>query len=110
MADLNNFFTKLIAEDLGVQPEQVTLMFIHEMRKKMYKDPDFQFDSDPTLRNNKEVRPNHSETLKRWNQKCRTWAQEVLQTGPTPCHWEPDPALVEEFPLLGIDPVTRQPT
>jgi hypothetical protein len=82
---LTEFLDKKIAEDLDVQPEQVTTDFIHEMRKRIYRDPQFQFDrstrylSDPTV-----SFPTAAEQ-RRWNLKCRAWAQEVLRQDVTSC-------------------------
>jgi len=46
---LDELFSKKIAEDLGILPEWITTEFIHEMRKRMYKDPQFQFDFSSEL-------------------------------------------------------------
>lgn len=121
---LYEFFSKKIAEDLGILPEQVTTEFIHEMRKRMHQDPQFQFDfSSELLRdpgiyryslswfqlwsqllykikklffNSMDRRgllrikdlgvsfPTFAEE-EEWKQKCRKWAQEILQQGPTAC-------------------------
>ncbi len=82
---LTKFFDDKIAEDLGILPEQVTTEFIHEMRERMYKDPQFQFDcsSDPELLLDPEIHPLTLAKGEQWRQKCRKWAQEVLQQGPT---------------------------
>jgi hypothetical protein len=87
MTDFNlvTFFSDRIAEDLGIKPEQVTTQFIHEMRKKMYADPDFRFDFSPDS-----GPPSLKECLKeaersqRWKTKCQVWGQEALLHGATP--------------------------
>ena len=74
-----------IAEDLGIQPEQVTIGFIHEMRKRMYRDPQHQWDYSTGFLHDPQVRYPTADERKQWNEKCRVWAQEVLAKGPTPC-------------------------
>jgi hypothetical protein len=90
MSILEKRITELIARDLGIQPEQVTTWFIHELRKKMYADPTFQIAyGQPLLRRTRLEE-------QQWSAKTRRWAQEILSVGQTPCF--PDPTT--EPPLL----------
>jgi hypothetical protein len=82
------FLDSLIAGDLGISPEQVTGEFIHEMRKLMYADPLHQIllriderDEPATLE--EILQQLHLQSI--WQKKSCTWAQQVLQSGPTPC-------------------------
>jgi len=71
---LDRLQSKMIAKDLNIKPEQVTLEFTRKMRKRMEGDPQFKFDdgSDPKIWNMSR------EEEKLWNEKCRAWAQEVI--------------------------------
>jgi hypothetical protein len=73
MPSLDEYSSRTIARLLGVDPEDITSIFIHEMRKKMQRDPMY---GTPLLD------LDESDT---WLTKCKTWAQEVLRDGPTPC-------------------------
>ena len=84
MLSLEAEFNELIARDLGVHPEDITTEFIHEMRKRMEKDPLFQTDGSEFSRD-PGVRQLTYREKAAWREKCRVWAQEVLAQGPTPC-------------------------
>lgn len=78
------FLDSLIAEDLGISPEQVTGEFIHEMRKLMYADSLYSLLQDEESEERRTPEENlHLQTI--WQKKCRGWAQQVLQRGPTSC-------------------------
>ncbi|GEM_PF-6568503 len=70
---------KLIAQDLEIEPEQVTPMFIHEFRKRMYADPQFRAcepgQSFLQTSTDREI----------WHNKCKAWAKQIITEGPTPC-------------------------
>jgi hypothetical protein len=76
---------ELIARDLGVQPEDVTSEFIHEMRKRMEKDPLFQIDRSSEFFSDPALRQLTFEEELLWRAKCRAWACEVLAQGVTSC-------------------------
>lgn len=85
---LLQLFDNLIAEDLGIKPEQVTIEFIHEMRKLMYTDPTYPLLLEQQRREERgeiveHIKINFLESL--WRKKCQVWAQQVLQRGPTSC-------------------------
>ena len=82
---LDEFLCKKIAEDLGILPEQVTTEFIHEMRKRMYQDPQFQFDRSSEFLPDLDISFPTLAEREEWKRKCRKWAQEVLQQGRTAC-------------------------
>lgn len=82
------FLDGLIARDLGIEPEQITTEFIHEMRKLMYADPTYRLLLEQQRREEqgeivKRIKIYFLESL--WHKKCRSWAQQVLQRGPTSC-------------------------
>lgn len=78
MSALDDFLDEKISEGLGVKPEQVTIEFVHEMRKRMYNDPLFAHDTEDA----NDLGPAKRE---QWNQKCRKWAQEILSEGVALC-------------------------
>jgi hypothetical protein len=66
MSEFGKLLDTLISSRLGVPPEAITVDFLHEMRKREHADPMFGAPYSP-------------EAQRRWDEKSRRWAQEVLQ-------------------------------
>jgi hypothetical protein len=76
---LDELLSKLIAEDTGILPEEVTLEFIRKMRKRMYEDSQFQLDMSSESQRDPSVSVPTAAKAEQWNKKCCKWAQEILQ-------------------------------
>lgn len=97
---LEEVLDKFLSEIYGVKPEQLTMEFIHEMKKKMRaydldhgrnKDvkvselASAEFYGAPTLFSLTRRVDKPTEMPAYPPKLLRKWAQEVLITGPTPC-------------------------
>lgn len=78
-SSLDKFLSVVIARDLGVKPEQVTVEFIREMRKLMQTDSRYQICNCNMYSFGLQAhRVMSAAERTAWNQQCRAWAREVL--------------------------------